>query len=63
MFRKQIFRLFVQSSFSKDYYKILGVSKTAAKADIRAAYLKLAKQYHPDSPTGNEEKFKELGEA
>ena len=58
MFSK-LFRAFS----SKDYYKILGLSKTASKSDIRAAYLKLAKQYHPDSKTGNEEKFKEIGEA
>ncbi|OMJ92404.1 hypothetical protein SteCoe_4851 [Stentor coeruleus] len=48
---------------SKDYYKILNVAPTATKTEIRSAYLKLAKQYHPDSPTGNEEKFKQLGEA
>ena len=58
MFSK-LFRAFS----SKDYYKILGLSKTASKSDIRAAYLKLAKQYHPDSKTGDEEKFKEIGEA
>ncbi|OMJ95007.1 hypothetical protein SteCoe_1703 [Stentor coeruleus] len=48
---------------SKDYYKILGVTPTASKTEIRSAYLKLAKQYHPDSSTGDEEKFKQLGEA
>lgn len=48
---------------SKDYYKILGVAPTANKTEIRSAYLKLAKQYHPDSSTGDEEKFKQLGEA
>lgn len=61
MFRRAL-RYF--STYSqKDYYNTLGVSKTATKSEIRSAYLKLAKQYHPDSPTGNEEKFKELGEA
>ena len=53
----------IRSFSSKDYYKILGLPKTASKSDIRAAYLQLAKQYHPDSKTGNEEKFKEIGEA
>lgn len=61
MFSK-VFKYF-STNFSKDYYKVLGVNKLASKAEIRSAYLKLAKQYHPDSPTGSEEKFKELGEA
>ena len=49
----------------KDYYKILGVGKNAVKEDIKAAYKKLAKQYHPDlnkSPDAAE-KFKEINEA
>lgn len=46
-----------------DYYKILGVDKDATDKDIKKAYKKLAILYHPDKPTGNEEKFKELSEA
>lgn len=49
----------------KDYYKILGVNKTASKEEIRSAYKKLAKQYHPDinKEAGSSEKFKEISEA
>src|SRR6478752_7796945 len=50
----------------KDYYKALGVSKTAKPAEIKAAYRKLARKYHPDSNQGDakaEERFKEISEA
>jgi DnaJ-class molecular chaperone len=51
----------------KDYYKTLGVGKTASAKDIKAAYRKLARQWHPDvNPTKKkeaEEKFKEISEA
>lgn len=50
----------------KDYYSILGVSKTATPEEIKAAYRKLAKQYHPDLHPNDEaaaEKFKEINEA
>lgn len=48
---------------NKDYYKILGVEKTATEDDIKKAYRKLAHQYHPDKASGNAEKFKEINEA
>lgn len=52
--------------YEKDYYKILGVSKTADAATIKKAYRKLAKDLHPDANSGDkkiEEKFKAVSEA
>ncbi len=49
----------------RDYYEVLGVSKTASDAEIKSAFRRLAKQYHPDinKEAGAEEKFKEIQEA
>lgn len=48
----------------KDFYEILGVSKSATEAEIKSAFRKKAKEYHPDNKeTGNAEKFKEVSEA
>src|SRR5690348_685467 len=51
---------------TKDYYAILGVKKTASEDEVRKAFRKLARKYHPDVNPGDkkaEEKFKELSEA
>src|SRR6202142_1205431 len=51
---------------TKDYYATLGVKKTASAEDIRKAFRKLARKYHPDVNPGDksaEEKFKTLSEA
>ena len=55
-----------QDWFSKDFYKVLGVDKTADKKAITKAYRKLARKWHPDQNPGDktaEAKFKEIGEA
>ncbi|MDJ0333753.1 DnaJ C-terminal domain-containing protein [Salinibacterium sp. G-O1] len=55
-----------QDWFDKDFYAVLGVSKTISEADLKKTYRKLARQYHPDSNPGDakaEAKFKEISEA
>src|SRR5262245_21253197 len=50
----------------RDYYDVLGVSRNAGEKELKAAFRKLAKQYHPDARPGDkttEHKFKEISEA
>jgi molecular chaperone DnaJ len=52
--------------FEKDYYRVLGVSETASAKELKSAYRKLSRQYHPDNNAGDaasEERFKEVSAA
>lgn len=46
-----------------DYYRVLGVNRNSSVEEIKAAYRSLAKLNHPDAPTGNADKFKEIVQA
>lgn len=61
--RQRGYRLIVRAN--SDYYSLLGVSKNASKSEIKSAYRKLARSYHPDvnKEPGAEEKFKEISNA
>lgn len=47
----------------RDYYEVLGVSKSASADELKKAYRRLAVEHHPDKESGNEDKFKEISEA
>lgn len=47
----------------KDYYAILEIAPTSSEEDIKKSYRRLAHQFHPDMPNGDEARFKEINEA
>ena len=49
--------------FERDYYQVLGLTSSATDKEITRAYRKLAKQFHPDTNSGSEERFKEISAA
>jgi len=49
--------------FEKDYYKVLGVPKSASDKEVKTAFRKLSKRYHPDQNPGSEDRFKEVSAA
>ena len=67
LFQLQNLRNFKSSSVlsAKDYYKILGTDRNASQSDLKKAYFKKAKEYHPDvnKTAGAKEKFAEINEA
>ena len=59
-------KLLVHKNIHEDYYALLEIKRTASQDEIKKAYRKFAKQYHPDSNIGNpeaEEMIKEINEA
>src|SRR5579863_9339096 len=59
-------RLILTTNAKRDYYEVLGVTRTVTEIELKSAYRKLALQFHPDRNPNNpdaEEKFKEVSEA
>ena len=56
--------MLAEVALSKDYYKVLGISKDASEAEVKKAFRSLARQYHPDKNKADdaEEKFREIAE-
>lgn len=62
-FLKFSIRRFGQFSNPLDYYAILSLTSSASQAEIKTAYINLAKKLHPDMPNGDENQFKLVAEA
>jgi DnaJ-class molecular chaperone len=58
LFRLKHFLSIRNYDTTKDYYKILNLSKTVKEGEIKKAFRELAKKYHPDYSKGKEDKFK-----
>ena len=48
---------------NKEYYELLNINKNASQDEIKKSYRKLALKYHPDKPSGDPEKFKQINKA
>ncbi|MBI4440703.1 DnaJ domain-containing protein [Candidatus Woesearchaeota archaeon] len=59
---ENLFKAYRQSGYVKNYYKVLGLKYTATDAEVKQAYHRLCRQYHPDVNPRGEEKFKEINE-
>lgn len=52
-----------RETIARDFYRVLGVARAATADDIKQAYRRLARQYHPDGQVGDEEKLKTINAA
>lgn len=60
LFSLTLLSLILLVSAGTDYYKVLGVGRKASDTEIKKAYKKLSKQYHPDKKGGDKDKFVEV---
>lgn len=60
LFSLTLLSLILLVSAETDYYKVLGVGRKASDTEIKKAYKKLSKQYHPDKKGGDKDKFVEV---
>ena len=57
------FPILAYNRYTKDYYQVLGVTKSSSEEDIKKAFRTLAHKYHPDKKGGDDARFKEASEA